>query len=311
MADLDEELQQRQEIEQERAENFSAAQQQDQLQRQQAEAEQEQQEEQQNNSPVNQLKNVAKDQVKQAGKKIAKKAIQETIVATAPYWGTALLILAGIALILFVVIAVPVAVCNSSVSDSGSISGAAATAGAKAIFTATGICQQLAAITQTATQNAPALPQGQPAGNDASNRVLLAQYGITVNKANCVSTTQTDCTSLDKTKSLVINEIIQMTQACDISLGGNGTQNKCGVIVTGGSEAGHADPTGVCSHADGDKMDVSASQALTTYIQNKFTPSGGRGGAGGGARFADPNVTSSFVLESAPAHWDISVGCIG
>jgi hypothetical protein len=179
----------------------------------------------------------------------------------------------------------------------------------------TGVCDSLQIGTGGTSGGAGAVATFTPPTStvlgDAAARALLLQYGIKVNKADCTTPTQTNCTSLDNTKSATINEIIKVAEACDISMGGSGTTNKCGVVVTGGSEAGHADPTGTCSHADGDKMDVSASGTLTTYIQKNFTPTGARGGSGGGSRYADPSITSSFVLESAPAHWDISVGCIG
>lgn len=67
------------------------------------------------------LKQQAKQAVKKvairAGKKLAARGAASILAATAPWWGTALLVIAGIGLILFVVIMIPVVACNASVTD--------------------------------------------------------------------------------------------------------------------------------------------------------------------------------------------------
>lgn len=303
MASLDEELQQQAEKEQQRRDEFEARQQQD----------------RQQNSPVNQLKNVAEDQVKQAGKKIAKKAIQETIVATAPYWGTALLILAGIALVLFVVIAVPVAVCNSSVSDAGSISGAAATAGAKAIFTASGICSAF----NGGTSATPTYQSGGGGGGggfgysggttDAEIRAYLLSRGIRPNKNNCAPGQFSNCTSLDGMKASTVDEITSVVSSCDLVANPGGpSDNACAIQVTGGTEQGHSE-TGTCNHGTGNKVDLSATGALNNYVLNpaNFTPNGIRSdGAPLYKRISDGAVyADERNITGVAPHWDIAVGC--
>lgn len=123
MATVDEELLARKE-------EFEARQQQD---RQQQQEEQQQTQGQQRSlkgQATDQLKQVAKQQVK----KVAKKALMQIIISTSPYWGTALLILLAIAFVVGVVIIAPAAICNSSYTDS------LATGTAKAGLTLAGVC---------------------------------------------------------------------------------------------------------------------------------------------------------------------------
>ncbi|MEI9966467.1 MAG: hypothetical protein WDN67_02305 [Candidatus Moraniibacteriota bacterium] len=64
---------------------------------------------------------------------------------------------------------------------------------------------------------------------DASARTKLQQNGIGVNKANCSSSGQTNCTSLDGIPSSTIAWLIDVKRECG-----------CNLVVTGGTEAGHA-----------------------------------------------------------------------
>lgn len=307
MASLDEELQEQQETERERAENFAATQQQDQLQRQQAEAEQEQQEAQaiQHERTESGLKNVAQDQTK----KVARQAIKKAIIATWPYWGSAFLILAGIALVLFVVIAVPVAVCNSSVFDSGSVSGAAATAGAKAIFTASGICKNLSVIpsqTIIVNPNAPRPPGG--GLTDAEARRLLAQanicnYPLGFARVDCVNADEPQ-TSLNGIQQTTLNEIVRFKADCDIWAKNHGG-GICEVAVSGGTETGGGHEGGPCSHLSGNKIDIRPTTLINRYITTAFQPAGSRSGD---PQYKNPNTSIMYVNEGN--HWDIGgVGC--
>jgi hypothetical protein len=63
---------------------------------------------------------------------------------------------------------------------------------------------------------------------DAQARELLKNAGVGVNKANCTSAGQTNCTSLDNIPKSTIDFVIHLRQDCG-----------CGVVVTGGTEAGH------------------------------------------------------------------------
>ncbi|HEX5430291.1 MAG TPA: PASTA domain-containing protein [Patescibacteria group bacterium] len=232
------------------------------------------------------------------------------IIVSAPVWGPIVAIIALVGLIVGLVIfifAASFTICNGGGTGSGYW--ASFVRGNAAYLGISSLCGPL---TQQATLAGGASGGGGASGSfngDAAARAELAVYGITVNKADCTDPAQTNCTSLDHTLEATIQEIIKVTSACDISLGGTGTTNKCGVVVTGGSEAGHE--SGVCSHANGFKMDMTGNNSLTSYIENNFTADGARGGTHAGEQFSDPSITSSFVLETTPAHWDVSVTCIG
>lgn len=292
MASLDEELQQQAEEERQRREEFEARQQQD----------------RQQNPPVNQIKNVAGDQLKQAGKKVAKQAIKKAIIATWPYWGSALLILAGIALVLFVVIAVPVAVCNSSVLGHGA-AGDLAMGSAKAAFTASGICKSLSVIpsqTIIVNPNAPRPPVG--GLTDAEARRLLAQanicnYPLGFARVDCVNADEPQ-TSLNGIQQATLNEIIRFKADCDIWAKSHGG-GICEVAVSGGTETGGGHEGGPCSHLSGNKIDIRPTTLINRYITTAFEPAGSRSGD---PQYKNPNTSIMYVNEGN--HWDIGgVGC--
>lgn len=274
MASLDEELQEHAEEERQRREEFEARQQQD----------------RQQNSPVNQIKNVAEDKAK----KLVKKALWKV---AAPYLIPVLAVLAGIALVLFVVIAVPVAVCNNSYTDS------IATGSAKAVFTASGICS---AFKGNGGASGGGGGGASYANNDQAirNYLVTAPRGITINKADCTFVGQTDCTSLDGMKQTTINEIVSMAQACDTRVNPAGPpDNKCGVVITGGTEAGHAE-TGTCTHSSGYKFDMSLNNQINAFVRT-FTPIGNRG-SDSAPQYRAPGGS---IYAQEGDHWDVVVGC--
>jgi hypothetical protein len=65
---------------------------------------------------------------------------------------------------------------------------------------------------------------------DADIRTTLQNENIFINKSNCATESQTDCTSLDGLPPMAINGVINIKQA----LGYNGR-----LMITGGTEAGH------------------------------------------------------------------------
>ncbi|MEI7749732.1 MAG: pilin [Candidatus Moraniibacteriota bacterium] len=90
-------------------------------------------------------------------------------------------------------------------------------------------------------------------GTDAALRAQLASAGITVNKANCATPADTNCTSLDGMPVSAINNLIALKNAC-----GSG----CTFVVTGGTEAGHK------SHGPGKPMiDIRDDSGLRTFLQ--------------------------------------------
>jgi hypothetical protein len=82
-----------------------------------------------------------------------------------------------------------------------------------------------------------------PAGTlrDGAARTLLQSAGITVNKADCTAKGQTACTSLDGIPLSAIDGIKRVAAAC------KAFDSSCSIIITGGTEAGHAEH-GVCKN---------------------------------------------------------------
>src|SRR3989338_5986824 len=113
----------------------------EQARRQQLEQEKLQERRQQQPGAASQLADVAKDQAKQYVKKEAYAAASSFLVSTAPIWGPALGILAGIVLVLGLVVfifSVMVAGCNQ-----GGLSGAVAKIASWAVLPVD-VCKQLA-----------------------------------------------------------------------------------------------------------------------------------------------------------------------
>lgn len=126
-----------------------------------------------------------------------------------------------------------------------------------------------------------------PAGtvDEDQGRRLLRDAGITVNNpaGNCFN----GCTNIAGLKQGVIDGIIQFKNECN-----------CNVIVTGGTEPGHA--AGTVSHSSGDKVDIGRSAAVDGYIQNNYASIGTR--SDGAQLYRSPN---GFVYAKEGTHWDV------
>lgn len=132
---------------------------------------------------------------------------------------------------------------------------------------------------------------------------ILERAGITVTSTNGIvradCTGISGCTSLEGIRYSTLNQLVQMKLRCGSS---------CDVIVTGGTEGGHA--TGNTSHGSGFKIDVQDTQSVNNFIQTNpyFTRDGSRLDPNTGR--SDPRWIDScrneYVRE--PTHWDITVG---
>lgn len=90
---------------------------------------------------------------------------------------------------------------------------------------------------------------------DSDARSQLSTAAISVNKANCASAQDTDCTSLEGIPAATINSLIALKNAC--------TQfdSSCSITVTGGTEAGHT------SHGAGNPMiDIREDTIVTSFL---------------------------------------------
>ena len=118
--------------------------------------------------------------------------------------------------------------------------------------------------------------------SDAEARQALAAAGIGVNK------TAAQGTSLQGMNQATINEVIRIRQACG-----------CEVVVTGGTEGGHAG--GTYSHGNGYKVDLRVTEGVNDYILSNYSASGIR--SDGASLYRNGNI--EYAREGD--HWDITV----
>jgi hypothetical protein len=103
----------------------------------------------------------------------------------------------------------------------------------------------------------------------------------------CTSKHMHHCTSLDKVRTGTIARLIDLKQA-----------SRCPIIVTGGTEAGHA--PGHYSHGNGYKIDIGHNSCIDRYITKHHDRSGIRSD---GAPLYRSGSGTTFADESD--HWDI------
>jgi hypothetical protein len=135
-----------------------------------------------------------------------------------------------------------------------------------------------------------ALPAGTLTDTDA--RAQLSAAGIGVNKQNCATSTDTDCTSLDGIPSAAITDVISLKNACG-----------CSVTITGGTEAGHL------SHGPGQaKLDVRSDATLKSFlIQQEQNSSLGTYGINQVcATPADADVRYNCSTDEGASHYHLS-----
>lgn len=158
---------------------------------------------------------------------------------------------------------------------------------------------------------------GSSASHDAALATLRAA-GVTVHSSgvvqgDCTTLPQyqgrpacgvsiNGCTSLNNIQSGTINEVVAFSGA----LRSSPNCANCQVVVTGGTEPGHA--CGPNSHSTGAKIDIDDSSAVNAFIQGR-DGSGANGFSRQGSRNGDPRYCkggAEYVKEDT--HWDITVG---
>ncbi|SCF64373.1 MULTISPECIES: hypothetical protein [unclassified Streptomyces] len=117
--------------------------------------------------------------------------------------------------------------------------------------------------------------------------------GITsVSSGGCTNWEQRNCTSFTNINKATVSGAIAFKQA-----------SRCKVIITGGTEKGHA--PGTYSHRNGYKVDMSRGKAvarcLDSYITRTFTYAGKRGD---GARMYKSPAGNVYANERS--HWDVT-----
>jgi len=114
---------------------------------------------------------------------------------------------------------------------------------------------------------------------------------ITVNKT-CGSAKQSNTTCVDGLQRNTIDGVENIQKGCN-----------CDVIITGGTENGHA--PGTYSHSNGYKLDLGMNNpTLNTYVNNQIgtsnpTPYKPYKGTDG----------NTYMYETGPPHWDVCFKC--
>jgi len=134
------------------------------------------------------------------------------------------------------------------------------------------------------TGAAPATVPAAAYGSDSWARERLASAGIGVwSSGGCTSRNNPSCTSFEGIRPATIEWVLILAEA-----------SGCDLLVTGGTEVGHA--AGSTSHANGYRVDLNASACLAGHIQRNFTPVGN-----GIWRAASGN---QYLNEGH--HWDVT-----
>lgn len=103
----------------------------------------------------------------------------------------------------------------------------------------------------------------------------------------CVNRRVRHCTSLDSVRTKTVRRVVALKR-----------RSGCPVIVTGGTETGHA--PGRFSHGSGHKLDIGHNACIDRYIKKTARPIGVRGD---GARLY--RAPSGTVYADEGDHWDI------
>ena len=137
----------------------------------------------------------------------------------------------------------------------------------------------------------PPPPPQAGAFNEQAARAELSGAGITVNKSPCppgvpFQQVAGGCTSLEGIRASTIRSAVDLKNDC-----------ACSVIVTGGTELGHAG--GSESHASGAKLDFQRNSALDNFIETHYQYVGLR--SDGARLYRTPN---GAVFAKEHDHWD-------
>ncbi|MEK7613776.1 MAG: pilin [Patescibacteria group bacterium] len=117
-------------------------------------------------------------------------------------------------------------------------------------------------------------------------RAKLAAAGVQWNNSPCTGGATTGCTNLARTSSDTIDYVIETKKQCDSATG-----SSCQVVVSGGSEGGHAGGSNPGSHGAGDKVDLRATPDLNSYVDKQIT-------AGTFTKVEDPKFGESQYIDT-------------
>ncbi|KAF9261182.1 hypothetical protein L218DRAFT_505104 [Marasmius fiardii PR-910] len=124
----------------------------------------------------------------------------------------------------------------------------------------------------------------------AEAEALLKPQGITASSSGgCITKSNPSCTSYDGIMNSTVHGVITLKKASGVS----------SLIITGGTEVGHAD--GTYSHGNGYKLDIRHSAGLDNYIHNHFTKIANRSDG-----FRQWKAASGNLYCDELTHWDVT-----
>lgn len=139
-----------------------------------------------------------------------------------------------------------------------------------------------AASSNPPTGTTPPTENGAPWPSDTTERGILRVGGIGINKANCTTIGQQNCTSVHGLTMPTVEALLNLKSRCVRA------QSNCVITITGGTEHWlHS------THSNNRTVDLSANSGLSAYV-------GGQGSTCGDQRTKD-GVT--FVWEDSSCSW--------
>ena len=118
--------------------------------------------------------------------------------------------------------------------------------------------------------------------SDSQVRTIFRNHGLSWRSSgNCTTRSRSNCTSFDQMRASTVTETITLQQ-----------RSGCPIVVTGGTEVGHA--SGTYSHYNGYKIDWQMSSCVTSYVLRN-------GRSIGGSKW----TIGSTVYYNERNHWDV------
>lgn len=122
-----------------------------------------------------------------------------------------------------------------------------------------------------------------------AKRLLRAAGLRWTSSGKCANRQGPNCTSLEAVRAATVTSAIDLKR-----------RSGCPLVVTGGTEVGHA--PGPYSHYEGYKLDIKPNACINRYITKNYPPQGVRGD---GARLYGQSATSGPLFAREANHWDI------
>ncbi len=122
-----------------------------------------------------------------------------------------------------------------------------------------------------------------------AKRLLRAAGLRWTSSGKCANRQGRNCTSLEAVRSATVSSAIELKR-----------RSGCPLVVTGGTEVGHA--PGPYSHYAGYKLDIKPNACINRYIMKNYPSQGVRGD---GARLYGQSATSGPLFAREADHWDI------